>query len=228
MNSSYVQIGNFGANSNPRPHGNPLSICAVPGLQAGFNNVLGSSFLNPQGSQCQLFMANYCGEEWTSTCEYLSYNDNKTYPNTLVNCNFPTGGSCQGSGIGNVFTGGEILIRNSAYYKYLDAMSSNCGMEYVPFDPTNASSPLMGRWKSSDCNGKPCIPMFKVDPKTIDNDPLMDRILKKPIIAIDILINIYRTMSRSRQIQQLKNTKLGRFFESELFQQYLANTSNRN
>ena len=42
----------------------------------------------------------------------------------------------------------------------------------------------------------------------------MNKILIKPRIAIDILANIYITMSRNGTINQLSKTKLGKFFEN--------------
>ena len=60
---------------------------------------------------------------------------------------------------------------------------------------------------------KNLISFFK-NPKTIDNDIVMDKILAKPQIAIDILINIYNNMKASNMIDDLKNTKLGNYFSS--------------
>ena len=34
-------------------------------------------------------------------------------------------------------------------------------------------------------------PVYEVNPKTIDSDPLMNKILANPRIAMDILKNIY-------------------------------------
>jgi hypothetical protein len=43
----------------------------------------------------------------------------------------------------------------------------------------------------------------------------MDKILDKPDIAINILINIYNTMKRKNKLSLLKNTKLGTFYQSQ-------------
>jgi hypothetical protein len=51
-----------------------------------------------------------------------------------------------------------------------------------------------------------------VDPKTIDSDPVMDKLLARPIIGINILTNIYNTMKRYGTLAQLKGTKLGNFY----------------
>ena len=57
-----------------------------------------------------------------------------------------------------------------------------------------------------------CTPTYRVDPKIIDKDIVMDKILSNPKIAIDILKNIYYTMSSDGSIKQLVNTKIGKFF----------------
>jgi hypothetical protein len=45
----------------------------------------------------------------------------------------------------------------------------------------------------------------------------MDKILHKPIIALDILINIFNTMTREGTIVQLKGTKLGKFYDENSY-----------
>ena len=53
--------------------------------------------------------------------------------------------------------------------------------------------------------------------KTIDSDVIMDKILNKPIIALDILINIFNTMSREGTIGELQGTKLGKFYSENSY-----------
>jgi hypothetical protein len=112
-------------------------------------------------------------------------------------------------------------------------MSSNCIREYEPFDPTVANSPLIGKWMAiggSGCgtnsNNNSCIPVYAVDPKVIDSDPVMNKILEDPFIAIDILVNIYVNARRTGELEGLKNTKLYRqVFSSPAFQQLVQQSS---
>jgi hypothetical protein len=53
---------------------------------------------------------------------------------------------------------------------------------------------------------------YEVDPKTIDEDIVMDKILMKPEIALDLLVNIYNTMKRKKTLKELNDTKIGKFF----------------
>jgi len=111
-------------------------------------------------------------------------------------------------------TAGEVLIHNTAARKYLVKMLG-AKKTYEPFDPNVATSPLISYWVPD--NGCPItnacsVPVYAVDPKTIDSDTVMDKILAKPAIASDILINIYNTMKRMGNLKDLKGTKLGYFY----------------
>lgn len=230
MNSNYAIIGQFGPLADKvTPDSNPLSYCALSELDSGFYHTLGgTNLMGPGSAQCQKLLANSCGEEWSPVCEYLSQDTQRGgYPNTVQACNGPSG-SCLGPGLGNALTKGQILIRNAAGEKYLKAMSSNCKATYQPFDPTVANSPLIRSWTpiGNGCNNtgncyasNQCIPIYGVDPATIDNDPLMNKVLAQPWIAMDILVNMHNNAARSGQIGKLAGTKLGKFFAIPQFQQ---------
>lgn len=220
---AYSCISNFG--SNDPGMANPLSVCAVTDLDAGFNNKLGGGMLRPENQQCQAFMGLYCGNKWDGICEYMSNDTNRALPNSVANCNAP-GGSCYGGSTNSAFTRGQILIRNAAAERFLYSMSSNCVREYQPFDPTTAGSPLISMWVpnggcgSGDCNGSGvCVPVYKVDAKTIDNDPIMNKILAQPWIALDILVNIYNNAAKSGELLAMRHTKLYKLFMSPYFQE---------
>jgi hypothetical protein len=232
MSCNYSTIANFGPSAGMSAQNDPLSYCLVSGIESGFNHTLGggSSLIGPESSQCQLFMAQYCAQNNDGACAY-AYNDNNViYPNAVIGCNGPNG-SCSGPGLGNGLTKGQFLLRNVAAEKYLSAMSSNCIRLYEPFDPTVAFSPMVSKWVPSgnNCAGSGncdasnvCIPVYDVNAKTIDSDDVMNRILLQPYVAIDILINIYNHRLRSRRLNELANTKLGRFLSSSAFQKLVG------
>lgn len=226
MQSTYRTIGNFGSAAGNTSSTNPLSYCAVTGLDAMFNHTMGSYLAGPNSSQCQLFMSQYCANNWDGVCEFLSADLQRGgYPNTVAQCNGPSG-SCFSSGLGNALTKGQVLLRNTAQEKYLVAMSDNCRRDYAPFDPTVADSPLISRWvpggngcnNPANCYGdNVCVPMYGVDPRTIDSDIVMNKLLDQPWIALDIFVNMYQNMSRNGSLKELKGTRLGRYFESPQF-----------
>lgn len=168
-----------------------------------------SVFYNQHAPICQAYLADYCANNWDGFCEYASVNKNRSYPNSIQNWSLPSEAGCSQN-----LNAGQILVRNTAANKYLVEMIG-AKKQYQPFDPNVATSPMVGTWVSTDPNSKvPGIPVYAVDPKTIDNDPVMDRILSEPIIAPDILINIYNTMKRNGLLADLKGTKLGNFFNT--------------
>jgi hypothetical protein len=222
---SYSCIGNFGQTEKPSLMSNPLSYCAVSGLDAGFYHTLGGSYLKPESSQCQQFMASYCSSKWDNICETLSKDSTKTSPNTVQQCNGQMG--IINTGLGGDLTRGQILIRNAAAERFLKGMSDNCKRNYEPFDPTVADSPLISKWNAQgnscgsgrNCHASNvCIPVYGVDASTIDNDEIMNKILEQPWIAMNILVNIYNNAIRNGEIQKLENTKLGMFFKRSDFQ----------
>jgi hypothetical protein len=186
----------------------PLTYCLNNTLDQRFLHGSGAIQVNGQSSKpCQSYLSDYCAQGWDAFCETASKNQNISYPNNIDHH------SPNSSLNGHNLTAGEILIRNTAAKKYLIKMA-NCVQKYEPFDPTVANSPLISYWVP-DCNGDgstTCIPMYKVNPKTIDSDVVMDKILSKPTIAINILVNIFNTMTKDGSIKELANTKLGKFF----------------
>jgi len=216
--NAYATIGSFG--SSPYTQTNPLTYCFTSGLDSGtYHNLGGNNLAGPGSRQCQLFSASYCAKNWNGICEFASRDEEKGPPivNQVRSCN----------GLLNESTKGEILIRNTAAEKYLRAMSPNCKRDYEPFDPTTAGSPLISSWypagngcgSGANCNGSNvCIPVYGVDPSTIDADPVMNKILNKPAIAMDILVNIYNSSTRNGELEGLKGTKLYNYFMSSQFQ----------
>ena len=104
-------------------------------------------------------------------------------------------------------------MRNTATRKYLVKMIGG-HLEYQPFDPNVASSPLISEWKSNaQCNAymKP-VPVYAVNPEGINNDPVMNRLLAKPQIALDVLSGIFRTMKKNGTLGKLNGTRLGAFY----------------
>lgn len=197
-NSSYSNISKFGSNAYS-PVNNPLTYCLNDTMDQRFLHGGQSDTLGQYSRSCQLFMSEYCSDKWDNFCEVASKNTNRNVPNQAEACS-------RDIGYRNM-TAGEILIHNTASRKYLTNMN-NAVKKYEPFDPTVATSPMISFWVSDNS----CIPEYSVDPKKIDSDIVMDKILAKPIIAMNILINVYNTMKRNNTLSGLNGTKLGRFY----------------
>ena len=164
----------------------------------------------PLSKNCQMFMSEYCATKWDSFCEAASNNPSSWIPNSMQCCLLKGDVACSG------LRAGDVLIRNTAARKYLIRMYG-ARKKYEPFDPNVPNSALISYWiseKGCPIQGHCSVPVYAVDPKTIDADPVMNKILDKPGIAPDILTNIYQTMKRMDTLKQLRGTRLGHFYSS--------------
>jgi hypothetical protein len=189
------------------PMSNPLTYCMGDNMDQSFNHPTGRRF-GQFSKPCQAFMSDKCATKWDIYCEIASRNQNNSYPNA-INC-----GQTMHHGQYTI-TAGDILIYNTAWKKYLvphQGLKRTCER----FDPEDPDTPLICYYSQN----QPFI--FRVNPKIIDNDVVMNKILEKPFIAADILVNIYNTARRTRQLKELSTTKLGNYFKSSHFQRMIA------
>lgn len=207
--STYKCISNFGKGSANVPVNDPVTYCLAQTVDNEFmHGAIGQTISGTYSKNCQVFMASRCSKDWDGVCEYSSNNRSK-HPNNI-----------QQEGTYYNLTSGEILIQNTATRKYLVENLGSCGIKYEPFDPTVASSPIIGSFQYG------CTPVYGVNPQTIDSDPVMNKILHKPIIAIDLLVNIYNTAKNKGTFNNLSGTKIYNFFMSRPFQNYIKSNNN--
>jgi len=208
--SSYAQICKFGANSYS-PSTNPISYSIGSNMDQNFLHGSSSYIFTGQDSRnSQLFLSEYCAQGWDGFCEVASKNSSIDFPNQAENSNGFGGNPFQTQKLNS----GEILIRNTAARKYLKGMGG-CVKKTEQFDPTVSASPLISTWKPTVDNvSMVCIPTYSVNPAEIDGDVVMDKILNKPYIAMDILLNIFNNAKRDGTLIDFKGTKLGNFYET--------------
>lgn len=208
---NYSKISDFGPNTVSEVN-NPLSYCMTNQLDQKFLHGSSASVLGKYGSQCQLFMSEYGAQKWDHFCEIASRDANISFPNTVLESCLCS--SCPNEIDGRPTTAGDIFVHNVASRKYLVHMY-NGKIASKPFDVNVASSPMISYYTpdSSQCSN-PMIPVYAVNPKTIDEDIVMDKILAKPGIWKIGLINIYNTMKRAGTLKDLNGTKLGNFYNT--------------
>ena len=211
---NYRPINKFGS-ANTDGVNNPLSYCIGDTMDQMFlhgNN----SYLYGQGSRpCQMFLSQYCSEEWDSYCEMACQNNNSYIPN------LGTPGQGKVSEVPYICrTLGEKLVRDTFGHKFLITV---LGSKQVsePFDPNVANSPHITYWTSSQCQGAggSCghMPVYNITDdqiKTLNTDIVVNKVLDNPQIALDILVNIYSNMKSQNRLNKLKGTKLLRFFNT--------------
>ena len=214
----YQNISSFGYQVKALAVNNPLSYCLSSGMDNSFmHGGHAGKILNRETKPCQSYISEYCSNNWDEYCEIESKNDSRlfnslnTEQNTLTNAT-----------VG--LTAGEVLMYNTASKKYVVRREGNCKLVSTQFDPTVASSPMFTEWVGgneicvSGCrdSGGDCVSVYGVNPSTINSDPLMNKILDKPTIALDILKKIYFGMKKDGTLSQLKGTRLGSFFEKNV------------
>ena len=213
----YQNISSFGPQVKGLAVNNPLSYCLSNPMDNSFmHGGHAGRILNRSSKPCQSYISEYCSNNWDEYCELESKNNSSlsnslnTEQNTLTNAT-----------VG--LTAGEVLIYNTALKKYVIRREGNCKLISTQFDPAVASSPMFNEWIGGDedcfAGCKPvgeCVPIYGVNPSTINSDPLMNKILDKPSIAIDILKKIYFGMKKDKTLSQLKGTRIGSFFEKKI------------
>ena len=211
----YQNISSFGYHVKGLAVNNPISYCLSNGMDNSFmHGGHAGKILNRSSKPCQSYLSEYCSNNWDEYCELESKNDSRLYNSINMNQN-----SLTNVNVG--LTAGEVLLYNTASKKYVIRREGTCKLVSTQFDPTVASSPMYTEWVGGDScstgycgeSGADCVPVYGVNPSTINNDPLMNKILDKPSIAIDILKKIYIDMKKEGTLPQLKGTRIGSFFE---------------
>lgn len=182
---AYRTISDFGKIRNS--NANPWSYCAIQGPDMKFAHPPIGDTLGPNSQNCQAWMAEECGKNWSDMCEYVYQTQTtKSYPNTL-NRN-------AGADRLNQNTAGENLVANSVERAFCSY--ANCAPIEQPFDPTVAGSPTFTVYVGPDGTPDSCVPVCSANPETVDNDPLVAKMLQNPEVCNSTLTNIFNTAMR--------------------------------
>lgn len=204
---SFAKIIRFGdslANSLPVYSSDPLTYCIGNTIDQRFNHGASNADIYGQNSNmCQVYLAQRCARNWDSVCE-KAYDPrtNDEYVTRALTASSATTTPIVG------LSSSEILLLNTAHEKYIVGMAGDCQLKVEPFDPMNPSSPMISQYV-----GRYCVPSFAIrDPSSIDDDPVMNRLLNNPRIARQLFANIRNTMIRKGTFHQLAGTRLGAFY----------------
>lgn len=205
----YARISNFG-NINT-PVDDPITYSLTQTMDKDFVHPPIGYTYGPANQNSQLYMAERCAKNWDGYCTYYAINNpTKSFPNTVS----PWLGQEQ---VANGLTMGETLVGNAAERRFCDF--STCKKVCEPFDPTVANSPMVCYY-DTDEGTNPCIPVCSVDPKTIDDDVVMNMCLQKPERCFSTMANICNNAQRNGV--NLDGTKLGGWCKA-----YLASKDSR-
>ena len=192
--TNYKQIQRFGQNNYPDT--DPLTYCMENNLGNRFVHGSNTMQYGPDCKECQVFMAQRCANKWDGHCDTF-YNTKKHRTPNLVNNPLY---DCASSDRSN-----DILLHNAAFYKYCKIPNEN--IQYVPFDPNVANSPLIAQPNDQYANAICQLPPNMVS--NLTNDPVMNYILTKPREFKPLLQNLAQYTPRFKDtLRNQHNIKL--------------------
>jgi hypothetical protein len=227
---SYKQIADFASINNISD--NPLTYCVPDALNSQFLHGADGRIFGKYNRQCGIYMSNRCSLNWDSICEEMSQNSNPNYPDMTNNSD----GCCS-----RRLTAGEILVKDTAYLKYL-LSATGCNVICEQFNPNSASSPTICYMTNSSCaigdtranscgilKGQTMIEqsacpadsnascrreygLTESQISLLDSDPVMNKLIDKPYIAPELLGAIYDNSKMRGILPWLKPTRLGAFY----------------
>jgi hypothetical protein len=223
----YRQIADFAPNIDNEYSRNPLYYCTLDAMDAQFLHGAPGKTFGRYNKHCSEFLADRCANQWDELCEAISRDKETRFPN-------------EAAPLGSVFVDaprppclpyGEQLIRDAAFKRFRKS-TKNCNVKCELFDPTVPNSPMIcyetkescgtGLVPEEQCLGActgqygQCQSVFTISPEQaahLDLDPLMNKILNKPEIAMDLLEQIYFNLRQENKLSLVQNTRLGRFYE---------------
>lgn len=206
---------------NPMNAANPLTYCMTPTLNSQFfhGSLSGGILYGNQNSKCMNFMAERCSENWDGFCQaYTDINTDSYWPNEAV-----VDAAAYQSAKNFLTikpTIGQDLLRNSCYRRFIRNPNDTPAME--PFDESVANSPVIKRFNNY-VFGYSRVQNLS-DPRQLDTDPLVQRMLANPSICLDVLGRIYLAWIRNEDGINIGGTFLEAFFKNNknLMEQFIC------
>jgi hypothetical protein len=199
----YVSISKFGANLNPLLTIDPVASSIYKDPDSSFDIGDAANQFGPATTSSQLYMAERCSKNWDGACEFLSRNNDNTKCNSgrISSPLFPT---IYAPGRQTI---GDFLVENAGVRRFCNLDS--CSVREEPYDYTNPNSVTV---KSYGCCGMDaCLPVC-LPPDNPDQDLLLNKILDKPDLHIDLLINMYKNVNAQNSRLKYKNTRIDHIF----------------
>ena len=216
----YTTISEFGEINEI--YNDPATYCVLDGLDSQFMH--GSIGFQKGNFKCSEYMSNRCSAKWDDLCETFADTKTKKFPRSQYCSSFD-------------LTDGHTFLRETAFKKYL-LKTSNCYYSCEPFDPTVANSPLVCfETETAGSVGPTPAAQWSIDGKVVyegcqipdnpscqkiygftddqmyslDSDPVMNRLLTNPNIALDLLDILIKWTSCTENWNKIYNTRFHLF-----------------
>ncbi len=222
----YRSISDFAPNIDNEYSRNPLLYCTLSEMDSQFLHGAQGRIFGRYNKHCSEFLASRCANHWDELCDAVSKDKETRYPNEAG----PSGSVYVDTPAAPCLPYGEQLIRDAAFKRFRST-TKDCNVKCEPFDPTVPNSPLICYETKVSCASGPvpeevcvgacdgygqCQSVFTISPEQaqlLDMDPLMNKLLNKPDIAMDLLEQIYLNMKQQGTLGLIRQTRLARFYE---------------
>lgn len=152
----------------------------------------------PQSLTSQTFMAQKCAGNFDESCEFLACDK------TIIESNVGKVMATQFTSCPNGTTIGDALVGNSSQRRFCDL--GQCTNIPELFNPLDPSSPVINKIVCGEQTDIVCRP-----PSNPDQDILLNKVLDRPDMHVDILLNMHRNSKNDRD--KFVGTRIGRLFE---------------
>jgi len=223
----YRQIADFAPNIDNEYSRNPLYYCTLDAMDSQFLHGAPGKRFGRYNKHCSEFLSARCANQWDELCEAISQDKETRYPNEAA----PLASTFVDAPKPPCLPYGQQMLRDAAMKRFR-AETKNCNVKCELFDPTVPNSPMIcyetkesctaGLVPEEQCMGScsgqygECRTIFKISPeqaKNLDSDPVMNKILNKPEIAMDLLEQIYLNMHAEGTLGLIRDTRLARFYQ---------------
>jgi hypothetical protein len=200
----YVPISKFGTKLNRIQTLDPVAASVYSDIDASFDKGELAIRYGPRHRTSQLYMAERCAKNWDGACEFLSRNDDN---NSVCNQGRVASALFRTLNPPGSETIGDILVENTAVRRFCDL--SSCAISAEPYNPNDPDSAWV---KSYGCCGTTqCLPVC-MPPDDSDADIVMNKVLDKPQLHMDLLVNMYKNVNKTGTREKYVNTRVGRVF----------------
>lgn len=200
----YVPIAKFGASMNPVMSIDPVAASIYKDPDSDFDIGEMAIRYGPRTRESMLYMADRCAKNWDGACEFLSRNRDNNVVCNQARISSPLFRRLNPPGSETI---GDILVENTAVRRFCDL--SSCAVTSEPYDPTNPRSAWVKQYGC--CGTTTCLPVC-MPPDDPDNDIVLNKVLDKPDLHLDLLVNMYKNVNRTGMRNKFANNRVGRIF----------------
>jgi hypothetical protein len=198
----YTKLANFGHIANVLKT-DPVGYSIYRDIDSFFDIGPNAADYGPSAEKSHLYMSERCSKNWDGACELMSRNEEQARSNV--------GGVLSSSLYARPppsdLSIGDVLVENTAVRRFCDL--STCSVDKESFNPNDPTSPMISKYGGKNCYE--CQPVC-MPPSNPDDDIVLNKVLDYPEKHVDLLLNMYRSVSKKGKRNDYKNTRIDMVF----------------